>query len=977
MRGFLSHALMLLCSAPPGTPHNQDRPPNDPYPAAVAAKRMTVPAGFTVEVVAAEPDIVNPVAMTFDERGRIWVCESLEYPRRAAGPGRDRVKILEDTDGDGKIDKVTVFADGLNIPSGIALGHGGVWVANAPDLLFLRDTDGDGKADTREVVVTGFGRSDTHELPNSLTWGPDGWLYGLNGVFNPGEVRHQGKTHRFTAAMFRVHPKTRAFELFAEGTSNPWGIAWTPEGEPVLSACVIDHLWHLTETGRYRRQAGPQPPFAWPLGSIVNHKHQKAAYCGIHWFDSDAYPPEYRRRLYMGNIHGGCINCDALDRDGASYRGKPLPDFLTANDAWFMPVSQQTGPDGCLYVLDWYDRYHCYQDANRDPAGIDRLKGRLYRVRHAATPRRPAGDLGKLSDDELIALLGGGNGYVRDTARRLLVERGSAGPALERLALATDTPADVRIRAVWALISRGPLAETLHQKLLAHADPQVRAWAVRAAGNQRQVAEAVRDAAAGLARDRDVAVRLQAAIAAPKLRGLDPVPVLVEVLARGGDDRITAPIVWQNLHPLLDDRADTAVAALTGRGRLPRSAEFLPRVVERLLAGRDADPRPAADLFAALVGSDPPAARACLAALAGRVQTGELAGSRLAALRERLRSTLDKLPADDPLAFDAALLAVAWKEPRALAAVRVALADTKRPEPVRLAALAALVAVGDAGALDTARAALVGRGVSGEFRGQVLATLGRLDDARVADMVLAAYPALGDELRPRAVEVLVTRPVWAKALLAAVARKEVPASAVGVNQVRALLASKDAELVKQVRAQWGSVRAERNPAREQVIAQMRAHLRATPGDAAAGQKVFRNFCGQCHKIHGEGQDVGPDVTANGRSTFEQLLSNVFDPSLVIGTGYQMTTVQTTDGRTLSGVLVEDTPQRVVLKLQGGNRVTVPRDDVEAMQTSALSLMPEGVEQQLKPQELADLFAFLALDRPPGDPAAKPLFRIGK
>src|SRR6266481_2117276 len=228
--GLRSAFLFTAAAAdPPVIPHGQRTAPGDPLSPADAIARMKVPDGFKVELVASEPDIVNPVAMTFDERGRIWITESLEYPRRSAGPGRDRIKVLESTKGDGHYDKITVFAEGLNIPSGIAVGHGGVWVGNAPDILFLQDTDGDGKADRREVVVTGFGRDDTHELPNSLTWGPDGWLYGFNGVFNHSHVRHRGKTYDFTCALFRIQPRTKAFELFCEGTSNPWGIAFDTE----------------------------------------------------------------------------------------------------------------------------------------------------------------------------------------------------------------------------------------------------------------------------------------------------------------------------------------------------------------------------------------------------------------------------------------------------------------------------------------------------------------------------------------------------------------------------------------------------------------------------------------------------------------------------------------------------------------------------------------------------------------------------
>ncbi|MBI1831268.1 MAG: hypothetical protein HYR84_07460, partial [Planctomycetes bacterium] len=386
-------------------PHAQDKPPGPALTPQEAIKKMQVPPGFRVELVAAEPDIVNPVAMTFDERGRIWITESIEYPRRSAGPGKDRVKLLESTKGDGKFDKITTVIDGLNIPSGIAVGHGGVWVANSPDILYYPFEDfANAKLAKPQVVVTGFGRFDTHELPNSLTWGPDGWLYGLNGVFNRSVIKQDGKTFDFTCALFRIHPKTKKFEIFCEGTSNPWGLAFNDHGDAFVSACVIDHLWHLTETGYYHRQGGAYPPYTWKIGSIVKHKHQKAAYCGLCWFDSDAYPPEYREKMYMGNIHGGAINCDQLEKDGSTYFAKPGlvgqlsskepagakrggalgvgpgSNFLIANDAWFMPVAQKVGPDGCMYILDWYDRYHCYQDANRDPAGIDRVNGRLYRV---------------------------------------------------------------------------------------------------------------------------------------------------------------------------------------------------------------------------------------------------------------------------------------------------------------------------------------------------------------------------------------------------------------------------------------------------------------------------------------------------------------------------------------------------------------------------------------------------------------------
>jgi len=980
-------AFYLGAFAAEPVPHGQSKPPGPALSPQEAIAKMTVPEGFQVELVAAEPDIVNPVAMTFDEQGRIWITESFEYPRLEAGEGRDRIKVLTDTDGDGRADRFTIFAEGLNIPSGIAVGAGGVWVANAPDILFLQDTDGDGRADKREVVVTGFGRDDTHELPNSLTWGPDGWLYGLNGVFNRSHVVHQGKEHRFTAAMFRIHPRTRAFELFAEGTSNPWGIAWDTEGSALLSACVIDHLWHLTQTGYYHRQAGAYPPFAWKIESIVDYRHQAAAYCGIHYFDSDAYPAEYRNQLYMGNIHGACINVDALERNGATYKGVKKPDFLTANDAWFMPVAQKTGPDGCLYVLDWYDRYHCYQDARRDPQGIDRGRGRLYRVRYKDSPRAPAFDLSRESDDELLARLRSPNVYFRDIAQRLLAERNTAAtrPKLQKLALDDSAPRSARMHALWTLVSAGPLDDAFHLQLLASDDAGFRAWGVRAAGEMRTVSDAVRTKIVALAADPAPDVRLQVAIAATKLEGVTAVDVLIDALAHSSEDPLIPQIVWQNLHPRLERDGAQFVAAISPQSVRSTAAVKLiaPRAFDRLLACEPLDARPIAQLLKLYItdaADDARVAERCLEILAQKTQTGELAGEKLKALHDAcapaLASVLDST--DHELHADAALLAATWKNPAGLKSARALLAAPAAGNAVRARALDALLSAEVATALPLVKQILDEREkTSGELRRSTLAALSRVDDPQVAELIIGAFPKLEPELQPLAIDLLASRAAWSRELLAAVEKKRIDRAALGANQVRKLLASDDEALRKQVLAVWGTVRTERDPNRERVIARTRRAIRAAPGDAVAGQAVFQKVCGNCHKIHGQGQEVGPDITVNGRGSFEQLLSNVLDPSLVIGAAYQAKTVVTDDGRVLTGLLVEDSPQRVVLKQQGGKTEIVPRDSVEEITTSRLSLMPEDLDRQLKPQEMLDLFAFLVLDKPPADAAAKELSGVAE
>jgi putative heme-binding domain-containing protein len=991
-------------------PHAQDAPPNPPKSPTEAIKAMKVPEGFTVELVASEPDIVNPVAMTIDEKGRFWITESLEYPRREPGPGRDRVKVLEDTNGDGKADKFTIFFDGLNIPSGIAVGYGGVWVANAPDILFIPDANRDAVADgPPEVVVSGFGRDDTHELPNSLTWGPDGWLYGWNGVFNPAKVKsNSGKTYEFTCAIWRIHPISREFQIFCEGTSNPWGIAINDDGEFFASACVIDHLWHLAQGAYYIRQGGPYPPFTYPAKSIVDHKHQKAAYCGIHWFDSDAYPEQYRNKLYMGNIHGNCINVDEIERKGSTYKASDCPDFLSANDAWFMPVVQQTGPDGSLYILDWYDRYHCYQDANRDPEGIDRLKGRLYRVRYKETPRAKI-DLANEPSARLFDLLGAPNVFIRATARRLLIERGLmkhapdrdpkpdsfyACPDLTNAAFNQEVSRTRRLESLWTIFALNGLLGTLpnshtYKRALTDSDPVVRAWGLRGVSMlPNEVAVTLgRDIQAeivGVLRDEKHPVVLRTllglGISEPDTSRLGLLGLSCLLRNSESDDLLTH-LAWRAESLAADSAENTGELArflnnLTPQQR-ERIAALWPRIIDRLVGNPTADGETLALVLKAgldQANDDVSYRRPMLDSLTRAIRQGRFSGERLKSLQESLQDSVRRRLSDgsDPLQVDFVELAGAWGDPEALDALRKRLADNTSHPAARFEALEILVSRQDEGVVVAVAKLLTDHDAPGELRDNIFGTLGPLENARLADVVIDAYPALSPQSRQRALVLLSERASWGRTLLAAVEKDRVSKQDLNLNHLRKLLATKDPEVVRLIQLRWGSIRAGRNEQRDLVVGQMRNFLKKTTGNPAEGKRVYTKVCAQCHKIYGEGEEVGPDITLNGRNDFDQLISNVFDPNLVIGQGYQAVTVAATDGRILSGLLVENSPTRVVLKLQGGRVATLAREEVEELKTSEISLMPEDVEKQLTPQEIADLFAFLALDKPPDDPKAKRL-----
>jgi putative membrane-bound dehydrogenase-like protein len=988
--------LLLCCSAtaalagdPPATlPWRYSRPPNDPRPPREAVKRMTVPPSFHVDLIAAEPDIVNPIAMAFDDRGRLYVTESVEYPRKSPGPGRDRIKIVEGFEHpDGA--RVTTFAEGLNIPTGIAIGYGGVWVLNAPDLLFYRQRD-DGTADgPPQVILTGFGRTDTHELPSSLTWGPDGWLYGLNGVFNESHVIDKnGKRHDFTCALWRLHPRTREFQVFAQGTSNPYGIAWDSEGSAIIEAChwATDHLFHFVETGYYTRQAGAYPPFTMRIGSITDHGHYKTAYCGIACLDTDAFPPAYRGLICVGNVHAGSINADRLQRDGSTYLARCEPDLLVANDDWSMPVCLKIGPDGCLYVLDWYDRYHCSQDAARDPDGVDRARGRIYRLRYGDSPRAATFNLGAESDAQLLTRLAGPNGYFRETAQRLLTERLSSDgdhaalrESLERLVFA-DAPRAARMHALWSLIggSGGGLDPAFHERLLAHDDPGFRAWGVRAAGNAGHVAPAVAERITRLAGDASADVQLQIAIASRKIEGCDALAVLVQTLAHCGQDKLIPAIAWPNLHPLLESSAARYVTLIKAADFSPAISMLMPRAIDRILGARQPDADAASDLLEYALDRSPERAPECIAAIAARAQSlGEPVLSRLSQRLEPIVDRIFKDPHSSPtITLSAQLLATRLHLRAAVAAgdtqqVRTKFLSPTEPPATRLQALDALIAFHDPALIDSLPKVLSDS--QPPFAARVLAALGRVEDPKLADVILAQYPKLPIETQPLAIDLLMQREPWARKLLDAVLAGKLPKAVLNANHLRKIMETDDREAIWAVEKAYGSVRSERDPQREKVVAEMTDFLRHNIGDPAAGQRVFAGFCAQCHTIYGQGAArVGPDLTANGRANFEQLVSNVFDPSLVIGPAYQVTTVVTRDGRNLTGLIAEDNEQRIVLRLPGEGEEAIPRGNVKYTRISKLSMMPEGIEDLLSRKDLADLFAFLSLDKPPDDPTAKPI-----
>lgn len=570
-----------------------------------AAKAMTLPPGFTVSVFAAEPDVRQPIALAIDDRGRLWVAENYAYPEwKPPGQGTDRILIFEDADGDGRFDKRTVFVEGLNFVSGLEVGFGGVWVGAPPSLLFYPDKDGDDKPDgPPEVLLDGWEHKDTHETLNSFAWGPDGWLYGCQGIANLSKVGRPGDPEDRRAALdacvWRYHPTRRQFEVFSEGTSNPWGLDFNAYGHAFITACVIPHLYHAIQGARYQRQVGGHfNPYTYDdIKTIADHLHwvgsdwRKSrggkgahgarggghAHAGAMFYLADRWPEAYRGdKLFMNNIHGARINVDALEPKGSGYVGRHAEDFLLANDDRSQIISLRLGPEGAVYMIDWYDAVQCHQQKER----TERSDGRIFKV--ACNPAKPeAVELAKRSDAELVALLRHPNEWHARHARRLLQERGGAPEvraALEKLLHdAPDTA--LKLRALWALHVTGGLTEASAQEALRSPDEHVRAWAVQLVSEGGTPSEGALSRFAEMARgDPSPVVRLYLASAMQCLPAARRWGVLEGLAAHGEDaaDPNLPLMVWYALEPAVAADAKRALA-LAAKGKVPILREYAAR----------------------------------------------------------------------------------------------------------------------------------------------------------------------------------------------------------------------------------------------------------------------------------------------------------------------------------------------------------------------------------------------------------------
>lgn len=992
-----------------------------PLPPLETQKKFKVPKGFEVRLFASEPEVVNPVAMTWDERGRLWVLELYEYPKGATKgqKGRDRIKILEDTDTDGKADKVTVFADGFSLATALALGNGGVYVGQAPNLYFLEDTNGDDKADKTTVLKTGFGMEDRHELLNGFAWGPDGWLYMTHGVFTHSKVKDPNNPEddgvQMDAALARFHPRTKKFEVFADGTSNPWGVDWNERGDAFVSACVIQHLFHMAPGGQYNRQGGTWAnPYGYVgdlpskgLPAIVDWRHYRAAHAGICIYQGDQWPAEWRGLVFLGNIHQSAINCDRLTPVGSTYKAEKettllgadkgtwevgAGNFLVCDDHWFRPVSVQTGPDGAMWIMDWSDKYPCYQNAQADPEGVDRELGRIWRVVWAgdqpgkAVASRPEKkmNLGKQSVKQLAKLLNHSNNWQRRQSARLLAEMWQREkfklPELESglpRRLSNECERSLAwLTGQWSLIP-ADVAELQ--------DPVLRMWAARAIGESYQGLQL--EKLRHLATDLDHSVRAEAAAAVRRIvsdsftvntrasssenesrrAGYDLMPHFREFLSHPSvdGDSYYPHIVWMAMEPrVAQDPAP--FFPIVGANDNSVSAYAARRVMRRICDLTDSAAR-IKHLNAAMewlggLTSKPGLAEA---ALDGLIDAFKGKGQPPTIPLERIFA---KLTANPKLADKARRLATLLGDTSASRVLIAKINDSKASPEERLKGITAARETKDEAAMAELLKLLKTEKSNQAVLTEGVRALAVFSADEVGYAMTDAWKAFALPTRRAAADVLVTRSKWSRALMAALESKAADPQDVSATARRALAKSPDATVVDHANRILGKYR-DSGADKLKLIAEKRKVVLAEQGDIKAGYDVAKRTCFVCHKLHGEGADVGPDLTGVGRSTLDALLHNIIDPNEVVGNGYGTTEVELKDGGSVSGRIVEDTPTRLKLVASGPTEHIIARSDIALdngkpkIRTSELSLMPEGLEA-IADKDFRDLIWYLL--NPPGD-----------
>ena len=973
------------------------------YSPELAASKMSLADGLAVQLVASEPLVRQPVAIEFDDRGRLWVIQYLQYPNPEGlkrtqvdrysrtlydrvpepppkGPvGADRITILSDTDGDGVMDRGHDFVTGLNLTSGLAFGHDGVFVLNVPYLLFYPDRDRNDVPDSDpEVLLTGFGMQDAHSVANSLTWGPDGWLYGCQGS----TVTSNINGIEFQQGVWRYHPRTHAFELFCEGGGNSWGLDFNADGHLLYSTNYGGFvLVHGVQGGNYIKSFAKHGElhnrYAYGYFQHAAHKEFLGGHVTVGGivYQGGSLPGKFNGQYLAGDLLGHAAYHHHLLPTGSTYRTETAGKLLDSRDSWFAPTDLTVGYDGDVYLSDWHDARTAHPDPD---AQWDRSNGRIYRISNSAKPRQQgsSSDLSKLSTDELLKLHDHANQFLVRRARQELVRRRAVDllPQLLQLTLTSPDAAKAR-EAFWTLLSlqeptvRGSTAlAAAAPELLKSPHAVVRYWTVRWLGDCGSVTSELAHQLDELAEtESSIHVRSQLASTAARLPARDALPIINANINRDIDsDDLFVPLQWwwaveKQCVTGREEVLKRFMRPTLWKSKLGRDV-LLVRLVRRSMAEGNAD---GMDSVLKLLKAAPNAAA-----------RDALWPSILLGWQEVLpseRSARDDLARAHPLST---FIQSEWSARPSPALARLAIAfgneaprqnamkqatDPQQSVDARLAALQ-LLADHPQNAQMPALLAIYNSNDAEVLRVAALRCLGKLESAEVALSIVQRLRGAASSttaLRDLEHELLFSRREWALIWLEAVDNQRLKKDSVSLEQVRRLAALEDEKVSELVAKHWGKLSSASPEEKLAEVRRLNNDLRAASGDSVAGQLLFKRHCAACHKLHNEGGAVGPDLTSANRQDRDFLLVSLVDPSSVIRKEYLSVIVRTDDDRIFTGIPAPSADGQMKLINSKAEVIQLAANEVAEMKTSSLSIMPEDLYKQFSPQELRDLFAYLS------------------
>ncbi|MEZ6046249.1 MAG: c-type cytochrome [Planctomycetaceae bacterium] len=972
-----------------GLAQDVSRPEKPLLPPEEATAALEIPADLQIEQVLSEPEVKQPIYLQFDERGRLWVMNYEQYPYPAGlkmlsrdkywravydkvpqppphhDKGLDRITIHEDTDGDGKFDNHKVFLEGLNIASSFARGRGGLFVLNPPYLTFYADADNDDVPDgDPEILLEGFGIEDTHSVANSLRFGPDGWLYGAQGSTVSGNVKHYGVDEKPIRSMgqliWRYHPETKEYEIFAEGGGNAFGVEFDSKGR-----CFSGHNgantrgFHYVQGGYYHKGFDKHGPLSNPFTfgyfpMMKSHDVERFTHDFI-IYEGGALPEPYVGKVYgVEPLQGRIVYCDFLP-DQSSFKTNDLGYVIKTNDPNFRPIDIITGPDGAIYVSDMYEPQiaHLLHFEGR----VDNSNGRVYRLSAKGAQSDLQIKLDEKSSTELVETLKHPNKWFRQTALRLLGDRQDKSliPLLQKQIPVSE--GQFALEQLWALNQLGGLNETYGIQMLSHVDPYVRQWTVRLLCDDHEIGDEVSLNLTTLAQvEQDVHVRSQLASSARRLPVAQMIPIVHELIGHEEDaDDIHLPLlIWWAIEDKAETERETLFAWLENDDLWSKPI-FQQHLASRLMrryaqAGSRQNLMTCARLFA--LAPDEESAQLLMTGFEEAFK-----GRSLSDLPQELVQALSNAGGGS--------VALRFRQGDAEAIKEVLAAiENEQTEAEQKLEFVRLLGESKVDAAIPVLLKLLSSSEQLDLQKELLTTLQAYANPKIADEVLKQYSDWSPEVQEVAQTLLVSRKAWALQFLQAIDEGKLKADSIPLAVVRKMTIYQDDEIGRLVATHWASVEGASSEEMKAAIEAYSKLVQSTEtADRKHGKELYMQSCGKCHILFGEGGRVGPELTHFKRDDWLNMLINIVNPSADIREGFETFTVITDEGRIVTGFMFDQDNQVIVLRGADGQKITVERDTIDEMLGSKKSIMPEGLLKDYSEQDIRDLFSYLRSSQP--------------